>query len=162
MHHRAALAPVSRFSTKELTDSIEAMKDHLAHSPPMTAVNLVPAPDVDTSVTQDHGSKESFEQRAPSLSAPGVYHDPATFGHYWSKGFPIVVTDVDPQLRGVWGPAYFIEQYGRHKVTIQDCESHHTTRSTVAEFFRDFGTPDERARIYKLKVRFFLLIASPP
>jgi hypothetical protein len=143
--------PVSRFSVEELTDSIEAMRAHLAHSPPMTSVEASP-PDVDPSITQNDGSEESTGQSAPSFSAPSLARDLAPFERYWSKGIPIVVSDVG---FGDWGPAYFIEQYGGTKVKLQDCENpgHDPISSTVAQFFRDFGTPAERTSVYKLKVR---------
>jgi hypothetical protein len=154
LHHQAALVPISRFSVEELTDSIEAMRIHLAHSPPMTSVEASP-PDVNPSITQNHGPEESMGQSAPSFSAPGLSRDLAAFERYWSKGIPIVVSDVDSQLRSGWGPAYFIEQYGSTKVKLQDCESprRDPISSTVAQFFRDFGTPVERTSVYKLKVR---------
>ena len=78
-----------------------------------------------------------------------------------SQGIPVVVTGVDAGLHGDWGPEYFIERYGSHKVTLVDCESECTRQSTVALFFQDFLNACDRRQILKLKVRTPTSVAVP-
>ena len=73
--------------------------------------------------------------------------DISAFQHHLSLGVPVVITDVN--IQGYWGPEYFIERYGRHIVTIVDCETDTNEVSTVAKFFAQFGV---RVKIMKLKV----------
>ena len=79
-----------------------------------------------------------------------------------SQGIPVVVTGVDGGLHGDWGPEYFIERYGSHKVTLVDCESDCTRQSTVAQFFQDFLSACDRRQILKLKVSLPTSIAVSP
>jgi hypothetical protein len=73
----------------------------------------------------------------------------ATFLHNWAKGLPAVVSHI--QLQGKWDPQYFVDNYGKEKVTLINCETQATRPATVAEFFNDFIKPGERAGIWKLK-----------
>ncbi|KAL6299902.1 hypothetical protein BKA93DRAFT_741529 [Sparassis latifolia] len=77
--------------------------------------------------------------------------NPSEFQRYWCQGVPVIVTDVNSCFQGNWGPAYFIEQYGGRKVTVQDCETELTKSTTVADFFMAYGRPETRASILKLK-----------
>lgn len=65
----------------------------------------------------------------------------------------MVATGVNAQIQGSYGPAYFIAEYGKKKVTVYDCESEKTRLVTVAEFFARFGASDSSQTIWKLKVR---------
>jgi hypothetical protein len=78
------------------------------------------------------------------------------FRMYWPKGVPVVVTGVDTQIPGSYGPEYFIAEYGRKRITLHDCESERTKSATVADFFSTFGTSACREKIWKLKVHFSL------
>ncbi|KAH7917085.1 hypothetical protein BV22DRAFT_988083, partial [Leucogyrophana mollusca] len=69
----------------------------------------------------------------------------AKFRTLWLSGNPLVVVHVDTRLQGDWSPAYFVEKYGTHHVTLVDCESERRQASTVADFFASFG--DTAARI---------------
>jgi hypothetical protein len=74
------------------------------------------------------------------------------------QGDPIVVTDV--KLQGPWVPHYFIDTFGKKKVTVVDCETNLEHMSTVSEFFHSFGASQEKQRIFKLKVRTGVLSLS--
>jgi hypothetical protein len=85
--------------------------------------------------------------------------DRSEFQRYWSKGIPIVVTEVN--LHGDYGPSYFVQRYGSRRVLLQNCETGATQRKTVAEFFKTFGEPGERtdSSIWKLKVPCKIIIS---
>src|ERR1700683_4458700 len=73
----------------------------------------------------------------------------------WSKGLPLVVTDV--LLQGRWDPQYFIDQFGERKVTLINCETGQERHGyKVKDFFNLFLNPDARtgfwAGTWKLKV----------
>jgi hypothetical protein len=76
------------------------------------------------------------------------------FMHEWSKGLPLVITDV--LIQGRWDPQYFIDNYGSKGVTLVNCETGETRPSKVRKFFNLFLRPEERtgiwAGIWKLKV----------
>jgi hypothetical protein len=86
----------------------------------------------------------------------GKYLDHSLFQRSWSQGEPVVVTDIQHILQGRWTPEYFVEVYGREKITIVDCESEQQYKSTVADFFLSFGAAEERKQVLKLKVRYKL------
>jgi len=69
---------------------------------------------------------------------------------------PVVVTGVDTQIPGSYGPEYFIAEYGRKRITLHDCESEQTKSVTVADFFSAFGGSACREKIWKLRVHFSL------
>jgi hypothetical protein len=71
------------------------------------------------------------------------------FQRHWSRGVPVVVTHV--QVQGAWDPQYFVAE---HEVTLVDCETGKTRRSSVTEFFGSFGKPERRTNIEKAKVSF--------
>ncbi|KAL6303835.1 hypothetical protein BKA93DRAFT_720606, partial [Sparassis latifolia] len=75
------------------------------------------------------------------------------FDAFWSRNIPVKITDVDSKFQGVWGPEYFVAQFGDVKVTLQDCKAEIAKTSTVGEFFKTFGNQQvaERATIMKLK-----------
>jgi hypothetical protein len=78
--------------------------------------------------------------------------------HEWSKGLPLVITDV--LMQGRWDPQYFIDNYGNKVVTLVNCETGETRQSKVGKFFNLFLHPEERigiwAGIWKLKVMCFV------
>jgi hypothetical protein len=80
------------------------------------------------------------------------------FMHEWSKGLPLVITDV--LMQGRWDPQYFIDNYGNKVVTLVNCETGETRQSKVGKFFNLFLHPEERigiwAGIWKLKVMCFV------
>lgn len=154
-HRESDFLPVSRFAEEELNSAINSMRFHLQnHSMPVLAhptsrQNF----DIAVAASTDHdGNKSPSRRITPTLSVRTF--NVTEFERHWSQGIPVVITDVDSRLQGDWGPSYFIQQYGREKVVIQNCETQTNRQSTVAEFFRDFGGPTERTRILKLKVLF--------
>jgi [histone H3]-dimethyl-L-lysine9 demethylase len=67
-------------------------------------------------------------------------------------GKPLVITGLQHRIQGTWNPEYFVGQYGSQKITLIDCETESELKSTVADFFRDFGVVRPDKRIVKLKV----------
>jgi len=88
------------------------------------------------------------------------------FLHEWSKGLPLVITDL--MIQGSWDPQYFIDHFGWMPVTVVNCETGDTKPSTVKKFFSLFLHPEDRtgpwAGIWKLKVtflfKFFIIILT--
>jgi hypothetical protein len=76
------------------------------------------------------------------------------FMHDWSRGLPVVITDV--LLQGTWDPQYFIDAYGEVGATIVNCETGETRKVKVREYFERFLNPGEFTGIWKLKVRHIL------
>jgi len=95
-------------------------------------------------------------REVPRIGCSSSYSE---FRGHWSNGVPVVVTGVDAQIQGSYGPAYFIAEHGTKKVTLHDCESEKTRSTTVADFFTTFGDPD-RKRTWKLKVCQLLCISD--
>lgn len=81
------------------------------------------------------------------------------FLHEWSKGLPLVITDL--MIQGSWDPQYFIDHFGWMPVTVVNCETGDTKSSTVTKFFSLFLHPEDRtgswAGIWKLKVAFHFI-----
>jgi hypothetical protein len=94
---------------------------------------------------------------APRIPSDQVKVAPEEFQRHWSRGVPVVVTDV--QLQGAWDPQYFVAEHGAVKVTLVDCETEKARQATVAEFFGSFGKPEGRTKIEKVKARCSPLLA---
>ncbi|KZT26000.1 hypothetical protein NEOLEDRAFT_1050237, partial [Neolentinus lepideus HHB14362 ss-1] len=74
-----------------------------------------------------------------SLDVPSVEDiDSQTFRSFWSKGQPILVKNVLHNMQGIWSPKYFTDTYGSDAVSVVDCETNHSSRTTVRDFFQDF------------------------
>ncbi|KZP02820.1 hypothetical protein FIBSPDRAFT_668874, partial [Athelia psychrophila] len=73
------------------------------------------------------------------------------FKQQWSTGTPVVVKGI--QLKGTsqWGPNYFSQRHGAHRVTIINCETGETRVITVAEFMATMGRLQVDGEIWKLK-----------
>lgn len=68
-------------------------------------------------------------------------------------GTPLVVEEI--QLKGTsqWGPKYFSQRYGAHRVTTINCETGEIREIPLAEFMAIMGRPAVDGEIWKLKVR---------
>ncbi|KAJ7122900.1 hypothetical protein C8R44DRAFT_784877 [Mycena epipterygia] len=73
------------------------------------------------------------------------------FRPLWAQGDPLLVTNVGHKLKTKWSPEYFIEKYGFQNCLIIECQTDANKRTTVAEFFRDFGKYEGRTECWKLK-----------
>ena len=78
--------------------------------------------------------------------------DYTIFQQLLRQGRPIVVYDVHRRLQGTWNPSYFMEQFGSQEVKLVDCMTDTEFTSTVADFFKQFGTAEGHGRTIKLKV----------
>jgi lysine-specific demethylase 3 len=53
-----------------------------------------------------------------------------------------------------WTPAYFIQEFGDRECLITECEQDANKKTTVKEFFGQFGKyADRKQEVWKLKVR---------
>jgi len=74
------------------------------------------------------------------------------FLHDWSRGLPVVVVEV--LIQGLWDPSYFINTFDDEGVTLINCETDQTKKSTVKEYFETFLNPTGESGIWKLKVAY--------
>jgi len=78
----------------------------------------------------------------------------SNFLHKWSKGLPLVVTNV--LMQGHWDPQYFINNFGTKSCTLVNCETGKTRQAKVKKFFELLLHPELRTGIWagtwKLKV----------
>jgi hypothetical protein len=100
------------------------------------------------SVPQPQGGESVTIQHAPTFHQNQITF--AEFQQYLAQGIPVVVTNVE--MQGKWDPAYFIRTFGHIVVTVEDCETGKTYRSTIQDFFFDFGGARSDGRILKIKV----------
>ena len=82
------------------------------------------------------------------------------FRSHWMKGEPLVVNDVLSKFRIEWTPEYFIEKYGGQNCLIIECQTEENKRTSVAEFFKDFGKYEGRKSCWKLKVNSMIPCAN--
>jgi hypothetical protein len=68
----------------------------------------------------------------------------------WSKGLPVVITDL--LIQGSWNPQYFIDAYGDLKADVVNCETGFIKKMFVRDYFQSFLDPSARVGIWKLKV----------
>lgn len=86
-------------------------------------------------------------RKAPEISSDSL--NTSIYARYCGKGLPIVVTGV--HMQGSWEPTDFARKFPG-AVEIVDCQTEEKAKTTVEEFFSDFGLRDDRDVIYKLKV----------
>ncbi|KAF4574934.1 hypothetical protein EYR36_006286 [Pleurotus pulmonarius] len=173
-HTSKEFSPVSRFCKEELAQAIAAMdtlvKEEDAnqaasgtdattgatnvldsaqgHQPPNTThpnSSNSPAPQADATNAQEE---------TPSHDVTHLPDDKMTdeiFRSHWMKGEPLVVNDVLSKFRIEWTPEYFIEKYGGQNCLIIECQTEENKRTSVAEFFKDFGKYEGRKSCWKLK-----------
>ncbi|PSR71835.1 hypothetical protein PHLCEN_2v12336 [Hermanssonia centrifuga] len=73
------------------------------------------------------------------------------FRDIWSKGDPLVVTDLLHKFRLDWTPEYFSTKYGSQGCLILECQTDQNKRVTVGDFFSWFGKYEGRRDCWKLK-----------
>jgi hypothetical protein len=152
-HSAINLCPISRFQIDELKDAIKSMKVILeTASPASTAPNVSSLANVmvEARIAAAANPQQGHSQEVPTFDLQKLDMD--QFEHYWSRGVPVVISNVQSKLQGIWGPSYFIERYGAQEVYVYDCETNSPQPSTVAAFFRTFGKPRVSGQIFKLKV----------
>jgi hypothetical protein len=85
-----------------------------------------------------------------------VYHHSeltdTLFRTTWANGETLVVTGLKDKLKYPWTPEWFIEQYGEQQCSITDCVNEKAHVSQVKCFFSQYGRPDRKGKILKLKV----------
>jgi hypothetical protein len=64
----------------------------------------------------------------------------------------VVVSEV--LIQGSWDPSYFINTFDDEGVTLINCETGETKKSTVKEYFETFLNPTGESGIWKLKVAY--------
>lgn len=105
------------------------------------------------------GDATNAQEETPSHDVTHLPDDKMTdeiFRSHWVKGEPLVVTDVLSKFRIEWTPEYFIEKYGGQNCLIIECQTEENKRTSVAEFFKDFGKYEGRKSCWKLKVNFLM------
>lgn len=76
------------------------------------------------------------------------------FAKIWAYGEPLVVANVLGKFKLEWTPAYFIQEFGDRECLITECEQDANKKTTVKEFFGQFGKyADRKQEVWKLKVR---------
>ncbi|KAF7330825.1 Clavaminate synthase-like protein [Mycena venus] len=73
------------------------------------------------------------------------------FRPLWAQGDPLLVKDVGKKLKINWSPEYFITKYGNESCVIIECQTEENRRTTVGDFFKDFGKYEGRDKCWKLK-----------
>lgn len=149
--------------TMATVSSPATVADNKGTSTPMNVDVVYPA----------YGSEsESAPQLPPGLAADAeigshdlTRHSSAElteelFRATWSRGEPLVVTDVLGKMQHSWGPEAFIERYGKDACYISHCKDNRLIKLvTVDTFFGTFGQSEEVKKeelgngIWKLKVR---------
>ncbi|KAG5634100.1 hypothetical protein H0H81_003418 [Sphagnurus paluster] len=74
-----------------------------------------------------------------------------SFPLIWALGEPLVVEGLLNNFRVQWTPEYFVANHGAQACVIVDYEMEMKRRTTVGEFFREFGRYEGRTESYKLK-----------
>jgi lysine-specific demethylase 3 len=73
------------------------------------------------------------------------------FRPMWARGEPFAVTGLLQKLKLPWTPEHFIEAYGDQSCLIIECQEDTNKRTTVREFFSEFGKYHGRKECWKLK-----------
>ncbi|KAJ3556070.1 hypothetical protein NM688_g2224 [Phlebia brevispora] len=58
---------------------------------------------------------------------------------YLQAGIPVIAHHATSKLQALWNPSGFMKMFGSQKCTVQDCESEHEMKTTISEFFLNFG-----------------------
>lgn len=94
---------------------------------------------------------ESIQTRGPAYYNCSEI-DPQDFiERIWPIGRPVVLRGM--KLQGDWGPEYWIERETHKVVTVEDCRTGETRKTTVPEYLKSFGAGSPRSTVEKLKVR---------
>lgn len=175
-HKAEDFSPMSRFCRPELDEAINEMErvldepeeeeDELeAEDEELAWVDLQPpqapakvneentetpeTPETPTPATQDtpaHQTRLYDLTRAPFTDEQ--------FRRVWATGIPLVVTGLLERFGIQWTPEYFREKFKNHNCLIYDCQAdkEKNVKTTVGEFFGEFGNYEGRDKVWKLKV----------
>jgi len=75
------------------------------------------------------------------------------FAKIWAYGEPIVVANILSKFKIDWTPEYFIREFGDRECLITECEQDSNKKTTIKDFFGQFGNYTDRKEVWKLKVR---------
>ncbi|KAF4602128.1 hypothetical protein EYR40_005332 [Pleurotus pulmonarius] len=167
-HTSKEFSPVSRFCKEELAQAIAAMdalvKEDDANQAASGTTNVADGaqghqPPNTTHPNSSNGlapqaDATNAQEETPSHDVTHLPDDKMTdeiFRSHWMKGEPLVVNDVLSKFRIEWTPEYFIEKYGGQNCLIIECQTEENKRTSVAEFFKDFGKYEGRKSCWKLK-----------
>jgi lysine-specific demethylase 3 len=79
--------------------------------------------------------------------------DPEKFARIWGHGEPVVVANILGDFTIDWSPEYFIQEFGDRECLITECEQDSNKKTTIKEFFGEFGKYEGRqGAVWKLKV----------
>ena len=79
--------------------------------------------------------------------------DPEKFARIWAHGEPVVVVNILNAFTIIWSPEYFIQEFGDRECLITECEQDSNKKTTIREFFGEFGKYEgRRGAVWKLKV----------
>lgn len=144
---------MTRFGEGELETAVQEMSGVALHSPPPPAAPSRSLPFDFRAQSKLSGLDGILDDARSTLpDGPPPSHpipsytvqnlDEAAFVPLWSRGIPIHVTNV--HFRLPWTPQYFSEKYGGQECVLYDCQTEISTHSSVADFFKRFGTPQQR------------------
>lgn len=169
-HAGDMMMPVSRFDIEELQEEVTAMEkvieEHASSIP--TSTMKPEAEQCDHLTSQPHCFNDELPSHPLTLESKNTM-DQARFLSTWSKGEPLVVTDVS--TRHSWDPTAFIDKYGTMACDIVRCDEYapYVPKEKasallradptyfypwekpvkVHEFFETFGKPyEERATVF--------------
>ncbi|KAJ3516957.1 hypothetical protein NMY22_g14077 [Coprinellus aureogranulatus] len=81
----------------------------------------------------------------------GSGSDSDKFAQIWAFGEPVVVAGIERKFRVEWTPEYFMEEFGERECLITECELDSNKKTTVREFFGQFGRYGREGGVWKLK-----------
>jgi len=97
--------------------------------------------------------RQKHEGYLPYFKVPVDEVTEQEFASLWALGQPIVVSECLKRFQMLWTPDHFIENYGKAKCMLVDCEKDKIITSTVGKFFAEFLSSDLKSPL-KLKVCF--------
>jgi len=151
-HSAKEFSPVSRFAVTELENAITEMKDLLKNSEKVLGPRVsVPLPSRSPPLFVPQSQAVDL---VPAHTIARVHRDDLTeplFRSLWSKGEPLLVTDLLTQFKLGWTPAFFSEKYGAQGCVVLDCQTEENKKTSVTDFFNMFGKYDNRTTTFKLK-----------
>ncbi len=159
LHRVGDFSPMSRFRKDELEKAILNMKALLKESTAKEVGETNLSDSIidgsPTSVSNGASTKSALPSSIPSHGAQYFTDSDLTdvaFRDIWSKGVPLVVTDLLHKFRLNWTPEYFSTKYGEQACQIVECQTNQIKFVTVGKFFSLFGKYQGRKGCWKLKV----------
>ncbi|THH01849.1 hypothetical protein EW026_g891 [Hermanssonia centrifuga] len=115
---------------------------------------IPPDPSTFANTVSGTSAQSALPSSVPSHTAQYFTNSELTddvFRDIWSKGDPLVVTDLLHKFRLDWTPEYFSTKYGSQGCLILECQTDQNKRVTVGDFFSWFGKYEGRRDCWKLK-----------